>query len=1404
MMSDSTGSGRDPVELLAESFQARLRRGERPSLEEYVARCPERADDIRELFPALFEMEQLKPLAEAVAGVGEQSPTPAAAHSGPVSPHPQRLGDYHILRVIGSGGMGVVYEAEHESLKNRVALKVMHPRFRTDPAYLRRFHTEARSAARLHHTNIVPVFDYGEQDGICYYAMPLIAGVGLNQVLEDVRRLRATDDPGHAPEATGQREQAGTEPLANTLRAVTQGLLTGHFSTGPATPHGTPPPSTIAVNEASSEATGGNGEEANVVDSARVEPDSRSESHTMAGQADSVYHKETARLASQVADALDYAHRQKVVHRDIKPSNLLLDAQGNVWVTDFGLAKFVEGDDLSQSHDLVGTLRFMAPERFRGVTDRRADIYALGATLYEMLALRPAFTERDQIRLIDQITHQPPPALRNHDRRIPRDLETIVLKALAKDPMDRFASAGEMRDELRRFLESRPIKSRPVGPAEKFWRWCKRNPALAAANITAAVLTTLLAIVSTIAAWIYRGQSNDLRIEQGWTKANLSRAERAEHEALLALGQSLVSEGAALQLTGRIGQRFDSLDRLGRAAQVLGADPEGRKRLPEIRNLAIKALSLTDLRLRRERDYGDVLGINVDAALERCAVVERSGAVVVRRLDDGRELIRLPGPEHQSFAFGWGAFSPDGELLVAGYSLAGGNHLLRIWRLEGRELLGNLTSRSGGQFHPDSRRLFFVAPEGGLAIWDRRERRVIRRLNIDFAPRYWAIDPEGRQLAVNNIDEQKPRVAILELESGRIVTDWRSQVGNGAMAWSADGRLLAIGSYDSRVYVWNIHRGALSSILEGHTQMVTGAQFAHSGYLLATTGFDGMTLLWDAVSGVPLAVTYGGIQQFSPDDRRLAFQSGKKIGVWDVAAAPECRTLHPGMFGNRSEAREAAGLRPADVSPDGRLLATSGGDGIRLWESDTGRELAHLRAGVCETVLFHPDGRSLIVASKWGLYRWPIRLDAERGPDAIRVGPPELLREPAGNWRKATWLPDHRTLALIDDGISRVLLLDSNHPHVARSRATALDSGENRRMHTVAVSPDGRWLAAGGWYEAGVRVWDLPRRRLERILRPKDAVGDTKFFIGFSPDGRWLVSTTIPDASKSFYQFWRVGTWEPGLRIDGEGGNYGVPAFTRDGRLMALGIATDHVLLADAATGRELARLSTLKPVNPVPLVFSPDGTKLIASTDQKTALVWDLRRIRDQLVPMGLDWDAPPYPLATDSSTSTGPLPPPRTIRVVGEVIEPQAQRAAEMAELNRRLATTPDDAEALIHRGWLFTVQKKWPEAVADLERGLHLRPEDTDALYTLAVAYFQTNNLTAANDTVRKYLLRVPEDVDARVLKGQVALQLSKLQEAVDDFTRVLDADPESRYPVRYRRARSRSAWASSRRPWQTSTC
>ena len=210
-----------------------------------------------------------------------------------------------------------------------------------------------------------------------------------------------------------------------------------------------------------------------------------------------------ARIGVQVADALAYAHAQGILHRDIKPSNLLLDRNGNVWVADFGLAKTDGAEDLTHTGDIVGTVRYMAPERFEGTGDARADLYALGLSLYELLALRPAFSERDRANLIRTVTELDPPRLRTLNPDVPLDLETIVHKAMARDPVGRYATARALAEDLRRFLEGRPILARPTTAAERCWRWCKRNPALAGLIIGIAlslVLGTALSSSLAIAA----------------------------------------------------------------------------------------------------------------------------------------------------------------------------------------------------------------------------------------------------------------------------------------------------------------------------------------------------------------------------------------------------------------------------------------------------------------------------------------------------------------------------------------------------------------------------------------------------------------------------------------------------------------------------------------------------------------------------------------------------------------------------------------------------------------------------------------------------------------------------------------------------------------------------------------
>jgi serine/threonine protein kinase len=496
----------------------------------------------------------LDPADMSVPASRSNGPDAAGASGDPTSPGADlmRLGDYRILRELGRGGMGVVYEAERESLKVRVALKVMHPTFRTDAKRLRRFHAEARSAARLHHTNIVPVFDFGEHDGICYYAMQLISGVGLNQLIDEVRRLRSSVEVALVSSEAETRSIDPAAPAASiSLSLVSEGLLTGRFAAGPDLGSGADPTATVPIERpgigqwAHSVAThvtaAGTGTNPGTGDSSSLG------GGPLPGRSESAYHREVARICAQVADALDYAHGQGVIHRDIKPSNLLLDEGGSVWVTDFGLAKLAEGEDLSQSHELVGTMRFMAPERLEGITDRRGDLYALGATLYELLALKPAFSERDPARLVRQILDLPVVPPRQHDRRIPRDLETIALKAMARDPKDRFATAGEMRDELRRFLEGRPLRSRPVGPAERVWRWCKRNPVVASLLATVAGLTVALAIGST-AAWLrLRTSYDEVRLERNRAEENFREARQAVDDSFTRISESTLLNAPGMQ-----------------------------------------------------------------------------------------------------------------------------------------------------------------------------------------------------------------------------------------------------------------------------------------------------------------------------------------------------------------------------------------------------------------------------------------------------------------------------------------------------------------------------------------------------------------------------------------------------------------------------------------------------------------------------------------------------------------------------------------------------------------------------------------------------------------------------------------------------------------------------------------
>jgi eukaryotic-like serine/threonine-protein kinase len=507
-----TTSDRNPVDVLADKFAASLREGATPSIDDYVARHPELADDIRATFPSIAMMEKLSRKEHTSRKFESQT-------SRLTSDSVETLGDFQIVREVGRGGMGIVYEAVERSLKRRVALKVLGPNVAGSQKQIQRFNREAEAAARLHHTNIVPVYGIGEENGLHFFAMQFIDGVPLSDVICRVggRSLRrdgssgsgsladrllapvtADDSPQIESGENGNgnftrqfnAEYAAQVLLSGTLKDRTLAALGDSTSDRCLNREDGPVAGAVAVGRAATRSA-----EAEILttDDAKLPAISTK------------YWRSVARIGADVADALHYSHQHGVLHRDIKPANLMLDHQGVVWVTDFGLARHEDQEGITKTGDIVGTLRYMAPEQFNGESNSRSDIYSLGLTLYELLALRPAFEESRHGPLISQKTSSMPPGLRSINGDIPRDLETITQKACATNPADRYTTAGELANDLRRFLDDRPVLARRATVAEQFVRWARRNPVVA--SLSGATVTLLATVAIVFAVGKYRTQA---------------------------------------------------------------------------------------------------------------------------------------------------------------------------------------------------------------------------------------------------------------------------------------------------------------------------------------------------------------------------------------------------------------------------------------------------------------------------------------------------------------------------------------------------------------------------------------------------------------------------------------------------------------------------------------------------------------------------------------------------------------------------------------------------------------------------------------------------------------------------------------------------------------------------------
>lgn len=432
-----------------------------------------------------------------------------------------------------------------------------------------------------------------------------------------------------------------------------------------------------------------------------------------------------------------------------------------------------------------------------------------------------------------------------------------------------------------------------------------------------------------------------------------------------------------------------------------------------------------------------------------------------------------------------------------------------------------------------------------------------------------------------------------------------------AYSWRPDGRYLAVSCADGAVRVWDAKSEKLHQVMEGHKSWAMGCVFNHTGDLLATSGWDVTTRLWDVVTGQQLVSIPGYGLHFDRDDRRLAYNfhdMKNEAGLWEVATGRECRTFH-------AIDEQGDGPWHVVIHPRARVMATASSDGVRLWDMAAGKEIAHLAAEYGCVPLFHPSGESLITSGTGGVLRWP--LDIESQTNVWRLGPPDRLAgASSGNFPAIS--RDGRWLAVVKTP-SQAEIIDLQQPQ------ETVRLGNHPGITTVAISPDGRWAATGTQHGAGVKVWDAKSGKLE-----KEFAVENHGWGQFHPDGR----TLLVGGARNAAQAWEVGSWKEIVHEKWHGNG----AFSADGRLFAARTKVDReIRLLDAATYGELATLTAPNQLPISSLCFSSDGSLLAVSCNNShTVQLWDLRQIRAQLEHMNLDWHLPAYP--PESPTHSSP----------------------------------------------------------------------------------------------------------------------------------------------------------------------
>lgn len=930
--------------------------------------------------------------------------------------------------------------------------------------------------------------------------------------------------------------------------------------------------------------------------------------------------RDAAKLMVRIGRAVHYAHQRGILHRDLKPGNILLDVDGLPQVSDFGLAGRVESDSLmTLSGAILGTPAYMAPEQAAGrkPLTTAVDIHSLGAVLYEMLTGQPPFRGASVVETLMQVRDAAPVPPRRCNPRVPRDLETICLKCLEKDPDHRYASADALAEDLERWLDHRPIRALPVTPLVRVVKWMRRKPALATVVVA---LHLVAALGAAGVLWQWRA-----------AVAAKVAAQEALREKEEQVWLASVNQARAERLTGLLGARQRALTAITNAARIRASDTA-------LRNEAIAALSMTDLepQIIHSNAAGANSWVAIDPVHPRTAMANQAGDLILNHLDTGAGLFRL---HSKGSGVASHAFSPDGRWLAA--ALRDGRVVL--WDPEARtarwehRLETRAPEGDAFTFHPVHPWLAVRSDTNRLLLLRLSDGQAVQTITLPWRPQLHRFSPDGRQLALALED----RCAIWDIAQAALVREVTNRSEVSELAWHPAGRQLAIGGSNGEILWWHLETGRQEP-WQGEPQLVATLDFDPSGKRLITGHWNYISQLWDVATGTRLLTHRDSMaMRFDPGGSRVALMlPDNRHGLWRVTGTPHLCTLSlPG---------EMPRLFDLAWSPDGRWIAVVHTNGLALAEilpsvmgPSAGRQpLAQETGGQTDAdasesrtrfdpvpspearwvserhapgcgyrVTFARDGRSILTCSEQPLdgehrfWRWPLSFRGETNPPAI--GPPEPVLDP--NPR-----PLEATTGL--NGLAHLFPTDLKYHFLGALRfvdVTAPEGLYELPGHTssaLSLSRTTNWIAQ--YHPQGIQI-----RRLagQPLLIPGTL---PQGLVLLSPDNRRLlhfVSGSVSGYATSTGQLaWRRPCATAATMF---------PTFSPDGQTLAVGgTSSAQVWLFDPVTGAELATLTP--PVNSMigGLAFSPDNQILAVSHGRHIAL-WDLRGLRRQLAGMGLDW---------------------------------------------------------------------------------------------------------------------------------------------------------------------------------------